>query len=109
MKKICLITNNELFMEDFSSQLKLRLKDIEISSNIEEADIDLYLIDENEDILCSLEEKNNTTPVVLFSSHKETSIYADIVIKKPFSLLNFITSFEQNTLLPKVRRKDCIP
>ena len=60
-------------MEDFSSQLKLRLKDIEISSNIEEADIDLYLIDENEDILCSLEEKNNTTPVILFSSHKETA------------------------------------
>jgi DNA-binding response OmpR family regulator len=45
---------------------------------------------------------------VLFSKDKEFDKYADTVIKKPFVLRDLIDGLNNNTLLPKVNRKECI-
>ena len=108
MKKICLITDNELFFEDLSSQLNIFIPEIEITTSKEESNINLFLIDENESLLKKISSSSNSTPIIFFSGTAETSDYADVVIQKPFLLLNFIKSLKDNKLLPKVRRKECL-
>ena len=108
MKKICLITDNELFFEDLSSQLNIFIPEIEITTSKEDSNINLFLIDEDESLLKKISSSSSSTPIVFFSSSTETSNYADVVIQKPFILLNFIKSLKDNKLLPKVRRKECL-
>lgn len=108
MKKISILSQNDAFKEDLSSQIQKIFPDIEISFDLSVLDSELYLIDDNENLLNQIIQKDKSLRIVFFSSTKEVIENADLVIKKPFSLVNFLKSMEENTLLPKVRRKECI-
>ncbi|MBR5598780.1 MAG: response regulator transcription factor [Alphaproteobacteria bacterium] len=108
MKKICIISDNELFFEDFLSQLKFFIPEDNITSDIKEENIDMFLVDENDAILETIYQEYKTIPIAFFSDKTVASSYADIVITKPFSLLDIIKSIKENKLFPKVRRKECL-
>ena len=108
MKKISILSQNDAFKEDLSSQIQKIFPDIDISFDLSVLDSELYLIDDNENLLNQIIQKDKSLRIVFFSSTKEVVENADLVIKKPFSLVNFLKSMEENTLLPKVRRKECI-
>ena len=108
MKKINIISQNEDFAGDLSSQIIRVLPEAEVNFAEKQKNADLYIIDENEDILPEISKIINSSPIVFLSSTKDAIEYADIVIRKPFSLLDFLKSLKENTLLPRVRRKECI-
>ena len=107
MKKICIITENSTFLEDLVQQISRNDDELEIIKEYTN-DCDAYFVDENEDKANEISSTNKISSIILFSSKIYTSDFADIVIKKPFSLAQFLLDFKNNNLLPKVRRKECI-
>ena len=107
MKKICIITENDTFLEDLSQQISRIDDEIEVIKEYIN-DCDAYFVDENESKANEISNSNKTSSIILFSSKIYASDFADIVIKKPFSLAQFLLDFKSNNLLPKVRRKECI-
>ena len=108
MKKISLMSSDNLFSEDISQQIMRFLPDAEIVINEVNDGCDIILVDENEKELKKLSEENKELPIIFFSSKAESSKYADIVINKPFNLIDFLMSLKNETILPKVRQKECI-
>ena len=80
MMKINVISNNPVFLEDFRQQIELAIKDIDISTDIPDSKTTLLLVDEDEKELPNILSQNKEMPVVLFSSNKASSDFADIVI-----------------------------
>lgn len=107
MKKICILSSNQTFLDDLSQQLIKNNEDIEVVSNIDN-ECDVFFIDEDENILKEIFAQNKSASLVLFSQKVHISDLADVVIKKPFSLASFLDDFKNQNLLPKVRRKECI-
>ena len=108
MTNISIFSNNNAFAEDLKTQINKYLPDIEVDRDVVYETTSLLLADEDESLIKTATEKYKDIPVVLFSSIKEVSDFADMVIKKPFRLAKFLDSLKNNTLLPKVRRKECI-
>jgi len=108
MMNISIFSNNNSFAEDLKTQINLHLPDIEVDINAIYERTGLLLVDEEENLIKSATEKYKDIPVVLFSTIKDISALADLVIKKPFRLNKFLDSLKSNTLIPKVRRKECI-
>ena len=107
MTNISIFSNNSAFAQDLKTQISLHISDAEVDINDVSEKTGLLLADE-EDLIISATKEYKEIPVVLFSSLKEVSDLADLVIKKPFRLSKFLVSLKNNTLLPKVRRKECI-
>ena len=107
MKKICILSSNQTFLDDLSQQLIKNNEDIEVVSSIDN-ECDVFFIDEDESLLKDIFAQNKSASLVLFSQKIHVSDIADVVIKKPFSLASFLTDIKNQNLLPKVRRKECI-
>lgn len=108
MMNISIFSNNSPFAEDLRTQITLRLSDADIDMGVVYEKTNLLLVDEDENLIRDAAEKYKDIPVVLFSATKDVSNLADLVIKKPFRLNKFLEDLKNNTLLPKVRRKECI-
>lgn len=106
MNKINIISSNLYFAEDLQQQIERLITDTSVEIKDTYSSSDLIFVDEDETILKTITKQGVDVPIILFSSEKEHSEYADLVIKKPFKLYDFINSLKNNTLLPKVRRKE---
>lgn len=107
MKKISIISKNQIFAEDLSQQIQISQPSLEVVLD-DYTSCDVIFIDEDEKLLKEISIQNKTIPLIFFSSTYESSDYADIVIKKPFSLIKFLKKVEDNTLIPKIRHKECL-
>lgn len=108
MNKICIVSSDSLFAGDLAQQILREVPETEILSADSAQNADLLLIDGESGETASCAGRNAEIPVVLFSSECELSDYADVVIKKPFALSGFLQALRNKTLLPKVRRKECL-
>ncbi len=106
MNKIYIAISDVLFLKDISDQILQEIPEAEIINNKPEM-ADLILADDGFADLKKLRE-DTKKPIILFSSKEETSEVADVVIKKPFTLSKFLLALENNKILPKVCRKECI-
>lgn len=108
MSKINIISENQSFAEDLQQQMERFLCDVPVELGLPSDSSDLIFIDENETTAKDIAGQGFECPIVLLSSVREHSEYADLVIKKPFRLDDFLKSLKNKTLLPKVRRKECL-
>lgn len=108
MVKINIISSNSAFAEDLDLHIKQKIPEAEIFLEYPVADTDMVFIDEDKNILEKLAEQYKELPIVFFSKTDETSEFADLIIKKPFRLPDFLQNLNNKTLLPKVRRKECL-
>lgn len=106
--KINIISKNPVFSEDLRQQIEFAIKDADVSTDLPDSNTTLLLVDEDEKSLPNISSQNKEMPVVLLSSKKDASDFADIVIKKPIKLSSFLKALKEETLLPKVRRKECL-
>jgi len=106
--KINIVSKNPVFAEDLRQQIELSLKDIDVSTDLPDDRTTLLLVDEDDKSIPNILGQNKEIPVVLFSLKKEISDFADIVIKKPLKLSSFLKALKEETLIPKVRRKECL-
>ena len=107
MIEICIVTDNITFAEDLAQQIEKYTSSYNVCiNNIHDKAI--VFVDENEKLLKQLYKEEKAQYFVLFSKDKEFDKYADTVIKKPFVLRDLIDGLNNNTLLPKVNRKECI-
>jgi len=102
--KIGIISENELFAKDFAEQINQFITDTTAQINDCRGDENIIFVDEK----IKLAQEIKETPVVLFLSKDQMVDNADVVIKKPFKLEQMLTALKNNTLLPKVRRKECL-
>ena len=108
MNKINIISPNQIFAEDLMQQINRYFEYEYANINEPEKDSDMAIVDEDESIARIMSEKFVDLPIVFFSLNGEISKYADVVIKKPFKLCDFLMALKNKTLLPKVRRKECL-
>lgn len=108
MNKISIISQNELFLEDFSHQINLQLPSMEILTNNHDNSCEIFFVDEDEVMAKKLSVLYKKHPIVLFLREAKILDFVDLVVVKPFSLVEFLQSLSINTLLPKVRHKECI-
>ena len=106
--KINIVSKNPVFAEDLRQQIEFAIKDADVSTDLPDSSTTLLLVDEDEKSLPNILSQNKEMPVVLLSSKKDASDFADIVIKKPIKLSSFLKALKEETLLPKVRRKECL-
>lgn len=106
MSKINIISSNPIFAEDLTQQIERFLADITIDLNTPDNASELIFVDEDETALKNIVKQNLECPVVLLSSSKEYSEYADLVMRKPLKLYDMLDGLKNKTLLPKVRRKE---
>ena len=107
MIKICILSENETFAQDLAQQFEKELQEIATTFDIKEDNINMVFADEEEDFLSSIA-TNAEVGAILLSSDKISSNYADLIIKKPFSLNQLLKKIKTNTLLPRIRRRECI-
>lgn len=108
MVKINIISENKAFAEDLELHIKEKLPETEIFLEYPLMDTDIVFIDEDKNVLEKLAKQYKECPIVFFSKTDETSEYADLIIRKPFKLADFLQNLKNQTLLPKVRRKECL-
>ncbi|MCM1323136.1 MAG: winged helix-turn-helix domain-containing protein [Acetobacter sp.] len=106
--RINIISKNQIFAEDLVQQIERYIEQVELSSVEPDKQSELVFVDEQEEIAKKIAEKYADLPIVLLSTICESSEYADIVIKKPFKLQDILEALKNKTLLPKVRRKECL-
>ena len=107
MTEICIISENQIFAEDLAQQIERYATGYTVCIN-EVHDKSIVFVDEEEEKLKQLVDEGKAQYFVLFSSNQEMNDYADIVIKKPFILKDFLGNLRSKRLLPKVNRKECI-
>ena len=107
MIKICILSENETFAQDLAQRFEKELQEIATTFDIKEDNINMVFADEEEDFLSSIA-TNAEVGAILLSSDKISSNYADLIIKKPFSLNQLLKKIKTNTLLPRIRRRECI-
>lgn len=108
MKKISIISKNELFLEDFSHQMNLQLPTIELAINSHDEACEMFFIDNDEVLAKKLSILYKKHPIILFLDTLKALDFVDLVVVKPFSLVEFLRALVSDTLLPKVRHKECI-
>lgn len=108
MKKISIISKNELFLEDFSHQINLQLSTTELAINSHDEACEMFFIDNDEALAKELSVLYKKHPIILFSDTLKALDFVDLVVVKPFSLVVFLSALVSDTLLPKVRHKECI-
>jgi len=106
--KINIVSKNPVFAEDLRQQIEFAIKDADVSTDLPDDRTTLLLVDEDDKSIPNILGQNTEIPVVLFSSKKDASDFADIVIKKPLKLNSFLKALKEETLIPKVRRKECL-
>lgn len=102
--KIGILSDNLIFAEDLAGQISQFLKDSVILINEPQNNEDIILVDEKVEVTQEIKD----IPIVLFLSEEKTINNADLIIKKPFKLQSLLAALKNNTLLPKVRRKECL-
>lgn len=102
--KIGILSENETFAYDLAGQIGQILKDSIIFVNNLQYDEDMIFIDEQ----TKATQETKDIPTILFLSEEKTISNADLIIKKPFKLQRLLDALKTNTLLPKVRRKECL-
>lgn len=87
MSNILILSENEVFKEDLSDQIKHHISDFEITENKEIADI--VVVDEKIELLKTLD-KN--IPIIFLKNNNEDSddVKVHAIIQKPFLLSNFL-------------------
>lgn len=108
MNKINILFGDKTFAEDLAQQLIQSKLDAEIVTEAPDSQTSLLLTDLGDSHLSQIIERYKELPVVLFSKQKSVSDFADLIITPPFKLANLIKGLKENTLLPKVRRKECL-
>lgn len=108
MNKINIIFSNQLVAEDLAQQINRCLGNECVEISEPDKTSELVIIDDDEHKAKITAAKFAELPIVLFSSGLETSEYADVVVRKPFRLYDFLTALKNKTLLPKIRRKECL-
>lgn len=108
MRKINILFADTSFKEDLAQQIQLFSPQTEVVFETPDTKTDLIFVDDNTETLKRVASEWKETPVIAFSENVETSEFADLVIKKPFRLEVFLQSLKNKTLLPKVRRKECL-
>lgn len=102
--KIGILSENEAFAQDLAGQISQNIKDCLVQINDIQNDEDIIFIDEK---VQSVQEIKDS-PTVLFLTEEKSIDNADLIIKKPFKLEPMLSALKNNTLLPKVRRKECL-
>ena len=102
--KIGILSDNLIFAEDLAGQISQFLKDSVVLINEPQNNEDIILVDEKVEVTQEIKD----VPIVLFLSEEKTINNADLIIKKPFKLQSLLAALKNNTLLPKVRRKECL-
>lgn len=104
MNKINILMSSKAFAEDLAQQIERILPNAEI--NLDDADekASLLITDEAERVHHHFE----GVPIILLSDKTEKIPGADVVITKPFKLTDFLKGLKTKTLLPKIRRKECL-
>lgn len=102
--KIGILSDNLIFAEDLAGQISQFLKDSVVLINEPQNNEDIILVDEKVEVTQEIKD----IPIVLFLSEEKTINNADLIIKKPFKLQSLLAALKNNTLLPKVRRKECL-
>ena len=108
MKKIKILSKNEAFAEDLKRQIELNISEAEVIEGMPDETTTIIFVDEDLALLPQLPENLKDLPIVLFSSYKDIEENADLVIKKPFKLESMLTALKNDTLIPKIRRKECL-
>lgn len=108
MNSIIILSSNTVWAEDLQQQIKQVLPQINISLSEDIDNPEIIIVDEDEGILKKCASDFITQPILFLSSSKDTSKYADLVIRKPFKLQDFLQDIKNKTLFPKVRRKECL-
>ena len=108
MNKINIISSNRIFAEDLAEQINRYLEEECAEINEPDKNSELVFIDEDEKRAKETAQKFADLPIVLFSTDLDTSETADMVIRKPFKLYDFLDALKKKTLLPKIRRKECL-
>ncbi|MBP5698502.1 MAG: response regulator transcription factor [Alphaproteobacteria bacterium] len=104
---INILSKNTFFAQDLKEQIQFVLTNAEVEEDFPSSKTDVLLTD-NEADLQQISNFCKNVPIVLFSETEDTTHMADLIIKKPFRLSVFLDSLKNNSLLPKVRRKECI-
>lgn len=102
--KIGILSDNIIFAEDLAGQISQYLKDSIVLINELQSDEDVIFVDEKAEAAQEIKD----IPIVLFLSEEKPINNADLIIKKPFKLEPMLGALKNNTLLPKVRRKECL-
>ncbi len=95
----------EAFAEDLAQQIERVLSDAEISFGVPDNETCLVIADENS---CQQQSHLKDIPIILLSNKTENKGHADVVVKMPLKLCDFLTGLKNKTLLPKIRRKECL-
>lgn len=107
MIKICILSENDFFAQDLAQQFEKEIQGAEVTFDVNDTSINMVFADENEDLLKNIAQ-NRDIRLILLSTNKLTSNYADLIIKKPFSLNQLLKKIKTDTLLPRIRRRECI-
>jgi len=102
--KIGILSDNEVFAQDLAGQISQYLKDSIVLINELQSDEDVIFVDEKAEAVQEIKD----IPIVLFLSEEKPINNADLIVKKPFKLEPMLIALKNNTLLPKVRRKECL-
>jgi DNA-binding winged helix-turn-helix (wHTH) protein len=102
--KIGILSDNIIFAEDLAGQISQYLKDSIVLINELQSDEDVIFVDEKAEAVQEIKD----IPIVLFLSEEKPINNADLIVKKPFKLEPMLIALKNNTLLPKVRRKECL-
>lgn len=104
MTKINILLSNNAFATDLAQQIELAMPDITVF--VENFDENAELIITDDDNIKKI--KQQGLPIVLISDKTEKTSHADLIIKRPLKLYDFLEGLKNKTLLPKVRRKECL-
>lgn len=108
MSKFNILLKDNFFAKDLAEQIKQQIKEVEIKFEEPDYRTELLFVDEKVKTLSQISSRYKELPIVLFSDTKEADENVDLVIHKPFKLIDFLRALKDKTLLPKVRRKECI-
>ncbi len=104
MTKIGIFLSNDAFAEDLSRQIECLAPEITTISETSDSKADLVIVDDKN----LKHATSKDTPVILFSHKSDKADDADLTIKMPFKLVDFLEGLKNKTLLPKIRRKECL-
>lgn len=107
MTKISFVTKNMIFAEDLIQQIERVLPEVKVVNEYPSGDENLVLIDEDKETLKEISHQFKELPLVFLSADKNMVIEADVVIQKPIVLNELLKALKNQTLLPRVRRKEC--
>lgn len=87
MPNILFLSENTVFKEDLSNQIRYHIPDFEITEDASSADV--IIIDEKMSLIKTVEKIQNT-PVIFLSNNDVNDVKAQTVIQKPFLLSSFL-------------------